>query len=181
MFYDIANKSLVDTLYNETGIAWLYGVDTTSERIALPRNDYMARGEKGIIGNDVAVGLTDDTYNVGMYGYNAILQDSTGSYGLKVGSTSVQSGQTLANKVIGLTKNADRSGIERAKDGSDKHLYMICGTTEEEVAMTEVTEVTTSENDTIPLFTHKYFEFKPNHISWVPANTVQSGDVYTSI
>ena len=180
IFYDIANKSLVDALYNETGIAWLYGIDTTSERIALPRNDYMARGEKGIIGNNVAVGLTDDTFNVGMYGYNAILHDSAGSYGQKVGITAIQSGLTLANKVIGLTKNADRSGIERVKDGSDKHLYMICGTTEEEVAMTEVTEVTTSENDTIPLFTHKYFEFKPNHISWVPANTVQSGDVYTS-
>jgi hypothetical protein len=181
VYYDIADKSIVDTLYADTGIAWLYGIDTTSERIALPRNDYMARGEKGVVGNGMALGLTDGTVNAGLGLFQSHgLSASEANYGKNV---NVSNGTELGNAYLhtyGITTDPTKSGIERVKDGSDKYLYMICGTTEEEVAMTEVTEVTTSENDTIPLFTHKYFEFKPNHISWVPANTVQSGNVYTS-
>lgn len=180
VYYDIADKSIVDTLYTDTGIAWMYGVDTTSERIALPRNDYMARGEKGVVGNGMTLGLTNGSDNVGIgpSSNDHRLFPSTSVYGSNVGSTlgGVIDGQLS----LGVTTDSTKSGIERVKDGSDKYLYMICGTTEEEVAMTEVTEVTTSENDTIPLFTHKYFEFKPNHISWVPANTIQDGTVYTS-
>lgn len=180
VYYDIADKSIVDTLYADTGIAWMYGIDTTSERIALPRNDYMARGEKGIVGNGMTLGLTNGSDNVGIGPSSSDhrLFPSTSVYGSNVGSG--LGGAIGGQLSLGVTTDPTKSGIERVKDGSDKHLYMICGTTEEEVAMTEVTEVTTSENDTIPLFTHKYFEFKPNHISWVPANTVQSGSVYTS-
>jgi hypothetical protein len=181
IFYDIANKSLVDSLYNSTGIAWLYGIDTASERIALPRNDYMARGEKGVVGNG-PLGLTNGTTEYKLGGAYGTFSFYTGT--AMFGSDGGSIGDTItpvnAIGVAGVSVDPTKSGIERVKDGSDKYLYMICGTTEEEVAMTEVTEVTTSENDTIPLFTHKYFEFKPNHISWVPANTVQSGDVYTS-
>lgn len=179
VYYDIADKSIIDTLYTDTGIAWLYGIDTTSERIALPRNDYMARGEKGVVGNGMTLGLTDGTLNYGLADVSShdLLPAET-NYGSSVGSTS---GTGTRNGLsYGITTDPTKSGVELVKAGSDKYLYMICGTTEEEVAMTEVTEVTTSENDTIPLFTHKYFEFKPNHISWVPANTIQSGDVYTS-
>lgn len=39
-YYDIADKSVVDTFYNTYGIAWFYGVDTQNERIFLPRNDW---------------------------------------------------------------------------------------------------------------------------------------------
>ena len=186
VYYDIADKSIVDTLYADTGFAWMYGVDTTSERIALPRNDYMARGEKGVVGNGMTLGLTDGTKFAGLMGEQPTggsvpyAVPFTSSYGANVGTNPSCTGGFTNSLVYGVTTDPTKSGIERVKDGSDKHLYMICGTTEEEVAMTEVTEVTTSENDTIPLFTHKYFEFKPNHISWVPANTIQSGNVYTS-
>lgn len=39
-FYDVSNKSAIDTMYNETGMAWLYGIDTTNECIVIPRNRY---------------------------------------------------------------------------------------------------------------------------------------------
>ena len=47
-------------------------------------------------------------------------------------------------------------------------------------AQTEVTEVAASENDTVPLFTGMYFDFKPNHVSWIKAGTEASGEIYES-
>ena len=42
-YYDIADKDIVDAYYETYGVAWLYGVDTTDERILMPRNDYFFR------------------------------------------------------------------------------------------------------------------------------------------
>ena len=42
---------------------------------------------------------------------------------------------------------------------SNKLLYIVVGNTEQEAALTNVTQITTSENDTIPLFTGMYFDF----------------------
>lgn len=39
-FYNIADKSIVDTFYNTFGIADFYGIDEENERIFLPRNKY---------------------------------------------------------------------------------------------------------------------------------------------
>ena len=42
-------------------------------------------------------------------------------------------------------------------------------------------DVTTTENDTVPLFTGQYFNFKPNNPSWLKAGEQQdSGGIYTS-
>lgn len=38
-FYDIADKTAIDSLFNTMGAAWLYGIDTVNECIFLPRND----------------------------------------------------------------------------------------------------------------------------------------------
>lgn len=40
IYYNIADKSVVDTYFNTYGVAWFYGVDTTNERILMPRNNY---------------------------------------------------------------------------------------------------------------------------------------------
>lgn len=39
-YYDIADKAIVDAYFTTYGVAWYYGVDTTNERICMPRNDY---------------------------------------------------------------------------------------------------------------------------------------------
>ncbi|MDE5888778.1 MAG: hypothetical protein K2H20_02035, partial [Bacilli bacterium] len=60
-------------------------------------------------------------------------------------------------------------------------LYIVVGNTEEEKSVTNVSELTTSENDTIPLFTGMYFDFKPNNASWLKAGEqVNSGSIYAS-
>lgn len=44
-FYNINNKNAIDDLYNSTGVAWFYGVDTENERIFLPRDERKTHGE----------------------------------------------------------------------------------------------------------------------------------------
>jgi hypothetical protein len=48
--------------------------------------------------------------------------------------------------------------------------YFCVGNTETEVASTEVMEVTTTENDTLPLGFSDYFVVKPNHPSWLKSS-----------
>ena len=40
IYYDISDKSVVDTFFNAMGAAWFYGIDETNERVFLPRNIY---------------------------------------------------------------------------------------------------------------------------------------------
>lgn len=50
IYYDIADKSIVDTYLATYGVAWFYGVDTDNERILMPRNNYffkMATSDPG--------------------------------------------------------------------------------------------------------------------------------------
>lgn len=64
-------------------------------------------------------------------------------------------------------------------DLPSKYTYYCVGNTEVTQAITNVTEITTSENDTIPLFTGMYFDFKPNNVSWLKAGEQQnSGGIY---
>lgn len=111
-FYDISDKSAVDTFYETYGIADFYGVDEENERVFLPRNKYFA----------VTGGVVDD----------------------------------------------------RLESNENKYSYYCVGNTQVTQAITNVTEVTTSENDTIPLFTGMYFDFKPNNVSWLKAGVQQN-------
>ena len=58
------------------------------------------------------------------------------------------------------------------------HLYMVVGNVPIKKAIGEYTEVTTSENDTLPLFTGINFNFTPNHISWVKAGRISNANEY---
>ena len=40
IYYDISDKSVVDTFFNAMGAAWFYGIDEANERVFLPRNIY---------------------------------------------------------------------------------------------------------------------------------------------
>ena len=53
--------------------------------------------------------------------------------------------------------------------------YTCVGNVTNKTTATDIVDVTTTENDTMPLFTNMYFDFKPNNISWLKAGTQQSG------
>ena len=106
MFYDIVTKDSIDELYENTGEAWYYGIDTENERIFLPRTE----------------------------------EDET------------------------------------------KHLYICVGNTKVTQAATNVTEITTSENDTLPWG----YSFYSGDLLEAPIGYVksqgqyESGEVYSS-
>ena len=62
-FYNIADKTAIDEFFNTMGTAWFYGVDTTNERIFLPRNNYFDQATDDIseVGQSVNAGLPNLT------------------------------------------------------------------------------------------------------------------------
>lgn len=70
IYYDISEKANVDQIYNVTGSAWFYGIDTTNKRIFLPRNDNFVQssGNTTKVGNFVEHGLPSHTHNVPVTG-----------------------------------------------------------------------------------------------------------------
>ena len=70
VFYDIADKAVVDAFYSSTGAAWLYGVDTENGRIFLPRNDWFFQsGNAANVGKFNAAGLPNITGTAKAMGY----------------------------------------------------------------------------------------------------------------
>lgn len=180
-FYNIVDKSIVDTFYETFGIADFYGIDQENERIFLPRNKYFAvTGEVPVAGNGMTLGITNGTTNYGLYaagvgsdGNSGAIRATSNTYGTSVGSSG--SGMCTLNKSYGITTDPTKSGIEaKLTPNENKYLYYCVGNTEVTQAITNVTEVTTSENDTIPLFTGMYFDFKPNNVSWLKAGVQQN-------
>ncbi|MBR5304950.1 MAG: hypothetical protein IKU37_09020 [Candidatus Gastranaerophilales bacterium] len=171
-FYPIFLKPQIDEIYNQYGIADFYGIDEENERIFLPRNKYFAL-TGGVMGNGMTLGLTDGTNNVGLFPPNAHYENnSANAYGVQAGTSLTQSGW-ITNKSLGITTDPTNSGIA-LEANENKYLYYCVGNTEVTQAITNVTEVTTSENDTIPLFTGMYFDFKPNNVSWLKAGQRQN-------
>lgn len=183
IFYDIADVEDIDYIYEKTRKAWLYGVDTVNERIRIVRNDaYFMSGDADEVGNGLEAGLPNIT---GRF-TKLCASNATGSSPNGQGAFSSSSGNTDADG-----SGTGRTGIGIRFDASDSNTiygnsdtvqtdavklmgYICVGNTETEVANTEVVEVTTTENDTVPLFTGMYFDFKPNNISWLAKDTTQS-------
>ena len=188
-FFNIADKSIVDTFYNTYGIADFYGIDEENERVFLPRNKYFHQ-------------LTDDPSKVNEM-IEAGLPNITGyfdPYFVVAGENKKVTGafannSTVATNLAGCsTANCARSNLDFDASLSNpiygnsdtvqppsslKLLYYCVGNTNVEIAYSDTTELTSTENDTIPLFTGMYFDFKPNNVSWLKAGEQQnSGGIY---
>lgn len=198
IFYDIAYKSAVDNIYNSTGVAWFYGVDTENERIFLPRKDFVSITPKDtlkIYGDGNCLLLTADNSHFGALGtysnYNSSNTaglSNTGS--VKIGATvNGNVGDVYRNKAMGvptkmqLNNKGWSSGLKTGafSPEQDYYVYMVVGNTEQESAITNVVDVTTSENDTIPLGYSTYQANAQSSVSWLASNGQwNSGNVYTT-
>ena len=150
-FFNIADKSIVDTFYETYGIADFYGIDEENERIFLPRNKYFAvKGIAPVVGNGKALGLTDGTNNLGLENDSSYgLVTSVQAYGQAIGSA--DSANFTGRSRVGVTTDETESGAEaHLKPNENKYLYYCVGNTQVTSAVTDVTEITTSENDTLP-------------------------------
>lgn len=185
IFYDIADKATVDEIFSQRGEAWFYGVDTENERIFLPRGtrsqytvntdetgDYVEAGLPNIKSSR-GLGYSDDnpTSDVPPFVY-------VGSFGNVGGGSSIEKAYSFdastANPIYGKSDTVQPYATK-------KLLYIVVGNVKVQSAASDVVDVTTTENDTVPLFTGQYFDFKPNNVSWLKANeTKASGGIYTS-
>lgn len=185
IFYDIADKATVDEIFSQRGEAWFYGVDTENERIFLPRGtrsqytvntdetgDYVEAGPPNIKSSR-GLGYSDDnpTSDVPPFVY-------VGSFGNVGGGSSIEKAYSFdastANPIYGKSDTVQPYATK-------KLLYIVVGNVKVQSAASDVVDVTTTENDTVPLFTGQYFDFKPNNVSWLKANeTKASGGIYTS-
>ena len=133
LFYDIADKNIVDEFFNATGSAWFYGIDTENERIFLPRDKYFAvKGNVPVAGNGMTLGLTDGKNNFGLsnaYDTSNPLGGWIGSYGANVGIE--RAGNSLnTSMTIGVTFDPTKSGIEGQLTANEgKYLYICVGNT----------------------------------------------------
>ena len=185
IFYDIADKATVDEIFSQRGEAWFYGVDTENERVFLPRGtrsqytvntdetgDYVEAGLPNIKSSR-GLGYSDDnpTSDVPPFVY-------VGSFGNVGGGPSIEKAYSFdastANPIYGKSDTVQPYATK-------KLLYIVVGNVKVQSAASDVVDVTTTENDTVPLFTGQYFNFKPNNPSWLKAGEQQdSGGIYTS-
>ncbi len=192
-FYDIKNKTQIDEIYKKTGIAWYYGIDEENQRIFLPRIDiaYLnSNSQIPVIGNGTALGLFDGVsyfsfYNGTASGRPAVVYDKL-SYGKKVGTnqTGVDSNVNGSySRVYSITPDANNSGvIANIKDSQTYnpfYLYMVVGNVSYKKTKTEITDITTSNNDTIPLGFAMYGDYIEPNAGWVKASgSFLSGKLY---
>lgn len=174
-FYDITDKEAIDAWYNTYGIAWYYGVDMENERIFLPRTKWFIQptGEITEVNTVNEAGLPNITGKLEAWAH--ILKSGSGAFSWYKTGTQMP-GQTASSGNGGST-NFDASRSNQIYGNSttvqppsiNQLLYICVGNTNVESAVTDVVDVTTTENDTMPLFTGMYFDFTPNNISWLKA------------
>lgn len=186
IFYDIADKATVDEIFSQRGEAWFYGVDTENERVFLPRGtrpqytvntdetgDYVEAGLPNITGTmtaDISEGVATGALKINTKYSGAMWQGSVNVPRMRNWSLDA----SLSNPVYGKSDTVQPYATK-------KLLYIVVGNVKVQSAASDVVDVTTTENDTVPLFTGQYFDFKPNNVSWLKANeTKASGGVYTS-
>lgn len=160
IFFDIADKDTVDNIYTSTGKAWYYGVDTANERIFLPRVKNALVGMTDIADTSAVVPNTTNpmpqftvhndlgavgnlhTFSVGSSPYNQVHWN---------GRQGNNNGNLLWTTKGNTGLLGDNANVKSALNNDNFYIYMCVGNTEQESAVTDVIDITTSENDTLPL------------------------------
>ncbi len=174
IYYDISDKEYIDEIYINKGAAWFYGLDTENERVFLPRNDwFFQNGDEP--GKFTDAGLPNITgATAGMQTANQQGSPYGAFYAEYVTNTTDQSwggsgdyyrqafNAARCSKVYGGSNTVQPKSITNI-------IYIVVGNVKREAQISNVINVTSSDNDTIPLFTPKIFGFTPNHLCWLRA------------
>lgn len=141
---DEITSGRIDGMYNATGVAWYYILDTTNQRFKLPRENPAREELIQIIrakGNDTAIGFTDGTNNFGLRsrgvsGSNGFLYVNKLVYGGTLGNSdsNVQNANAPGSDLfLGITTDSTKSGIISDMTDStsvfkgNKYLYFYVG------------------------------------------------------
>lgn len=162
-FYDISDKAVVDAWFDTYGVAWFYGVDTENERVFLPRCRATIGGgippkTIPVVGTGKAMGITFNGSTTAGYlsGWMSSANNSSAFSRTNTVQSGYPSNSFFGAGVYGLTPVASESGVVANVSSLGEHdiighLYIVVGNTETQSAITDVVDITTSENDTIPL------------------------------
>lgn len=196
-FYDIADKATFDNMYAITGEAWYYGIDTTNERVFLPRSTRFKNGTTSDVGGYQAAGLPNITGTV--YGSATDIVQSWGEAtndadGCFDNSTFVQrrsvadgaggNAPSLKDLIFNASLSSSIYGASDTVEYSSTKLipYMVVGNIANVSAATDVVDVTTTENDTLPLgFSTYQGEGTQPSPAWLKSSGQwNSGEVYAT-
>lgn len=185
-FFDIADKEAIDEFYNTYGAAWFYGIDTENERVFLPRNNWFEQmiGDTAQVGDFVEAGLPNITGSFAAVTDHP--EDAQNAFSLT--GTTVFAGGTKSYTVDRhISFNASRSNSIYGKSDTvqpnavKKLLYICVGNTTSESVITDVIDVTTTENDTVPLGYSTYQTGIQPNTSWLKSQGQwNDGKVYTT-
>lgn len=142
-FYDIADKATFDNMYAITGEAWYYGIDTTNERVFLPRSTRFKNGTSADVGGYQAAGLPNITGQVGYYSRNTELATTGSLYRVNeqwVGTGGGGGGQYVAGIGIDASLSSSIYGASNTVEYSSTKLipYMVVGNQSTWSGMTDV-------------------------------------------
>lgn len=99
----VDQETAIDSLYNSTGVAWIYLLDTTNQRFKLPRTRYGFVGLRNIVGNYISESLPNITGSInGAYNSDNV----TGAF--RFTTTMSSQSSTTPNLVGGFTFDASR-------------------------------------------------------------------------
>lgn len=183
-FYDIADKTVVDAWFDTYGIADFYGVDETNERVFLPRNKWFMQLTTDTSDvnkfNEAGLPSIDHTHTLSVYTVNTTGGVYTGA-GNSPGPLSYSTPTLTTSAASGLNSIYGRSNTVQPAS-SNKLLYYVVGNTEVVSAVTDAADITTSENDTIPLgfSTYQGGNVQPS-VAWLMSEGQwNSGALYTT-
>lgn len=124
----------VSTAYAQKGAAWYYILDTENTRFKLPREKYAGYKKSApVIGNGMAVGLTNGAKSAGLVQGIGSSAPSLGSmltaYGQSVSSSGGVAGIEFSGSLLGLTNDPTKSGMiaDLSNSPADMYLYFYVG------------------------------------------------------
>ena len=182
-FYDIADKEAVDAWYDIYGTAWFYGVDVDAERIFLPRNKWFIQPTDDVskVNSVNEAGLPNITGNF-IAGDTASANGAFAYTGHTGGST-----QAGGSSDCHFNFNASRSSAIYGNSDTvqpqslNQLLYICVGNTSVNEALTDITDITTSENDTLPLGYSTYQAGNISSAGWLKSTGFfESGLTYVT-
>ena len=193
-FYDISYKSTIDAEFEQTGSAWMYGIDQENECIFLPRNIWFeqAIGNTSEVGQSVEAGLPNITGTVTSWNGNVNIGfgSSTGTFStISVHSktrTSTESDNNTSGQT-GFSMDASKASPVYGKSNTvqpaavKKLLYICVGNTVQSEVVIDLSKEIELNN---PFFIgqSQYFEVEPNNLSWLKSDgSYHTKDMYPSM
>lgn len=171
-------EATVLNIYNESGVAWYFILDTTNTRFKLPRENPAREELIQVIrakGNGMALGLTNGTNNACLCSYtNANAQTAdfdVNNYGSNVSKNGATNYGLPADSLVGITTDSTKSGIISSMTDSTsvykgkKYLYFYVGQIVKNQNMIDVGEISEELNN-------KMDNDRIQFVSSLPANPV---------